>query len=313
MPLSDRIGRRLKLHDLRVLMAVAQAGSMSKAAALLNTTQPAISRSIAGLEHIIGVRLLDRSRHGVEPTEYGRALLNGGAAAFDDLHQAIKNVEFLVDPTVGEVKIGSNNALIAGFLPAIFGRLRRQRPGITIHVKPVTVLAQQHRELRERMVDIILGHVMPPIEEDITASILFHERSFVATGPQSKWARRRKIALSELANEPWAVPWPDSVAGSLIADAFRANGMAFPPVGAAVGTIHLSKALLEREPFLAIVPGSLLRLGAAPQLKVLPVNLPIPPQPMGIMTLKNRTLSPVVQFFIDCAREVAKPLAKRKA
>ena len=64
MQLSDRIGRRMKLHDLHVLMAVVQAGSMSKAAQLLHTTQPAVSRSIADLEHTIGVRLLDRGRHG---------------------------------------------------------------------------------------------------------------------------------------------------------------------------------------------------------------------------------------------------------
>src|SRR5213080_736817 len=85
MQVSDRIGRRMKLHDLHVLMAVVQAGSMSKAAALLNTTQPAISRSIAELEHVVGVRLLDRSAQGVEPTRYGRALLQRGVAVFDEL------------------------------------------------------------------------------------------------------------------------------------------------------------------------------------------------------------------------------------
>src|SRR5258708_31031133 len=138
MQLSDRIGRRMKLHDLHVLMAVAQVGSMSKAAALLNTTQPAISRSIAELEHTTGVRLLDRNRQGVEPTAYGRALLNGGAAVFDDLRQAVKNIEFLADPTVGEIEIGSNEAFIAALLPAVFGPLRRQHPGITVHLRPVT-------------------------------------------------------------------------------------------------------------------------------------------------------------------------------
>src|SRR5712672_2446517 len=95
MQVSDRIGRRLKLQDLHVLMAVVQAGSMNKAAALLNTGQSAISRSIAELERTIGVRLLDRNPQGVEPTEYGRTLLNGGLAAFDDLRQALKNIEFL--------------------------------------------------------------------------------------------------------------------------------------------------------------------------------------------------------------------------
>jgi DNA-binding transcriptional LysR family regulator len=89
MQLSDRIERRMKLHDLHVLMTVVQAGSMSKAAALLNTGQPAISRSIADLERTIGIRLLERNHHGVEPTEYGDALLAGGAAVFDDLRQAV--------------------------------------------------------------------------------------------------------------------------------------------------------------------------------------------------------------------------------
>src|SRR5262245_3997946 len=94
MQMSDRIGRRMKLHDLHVLMAVVQAGSMTKAAKLLNTGQPAISRSIAALEHAMGVKLLDRTPQGIEPTEYGRVLLDGGAAMFDDLRQAVKNIEF---------------------------------------------------------------------------------------------------------------------------------------------------------------------------------------------------------------------------
>src|SRR5712672_707676 len=89
MQLSDRIGRRMKLQDLHILMSVVQAGSMGKAAERLNSTQPAISRSIAELEHALGVRLLDRHRQGVEPTECGRALLNGGVAAFDELRQAV--------------------------------------------------------------------------------------------------------------------------------------------------------------------------------------------------------------------------------
>src|SRR3979409_2057044 len=108
MELNDRIGRRIKLHDLHVLMAAVQCGSMSKAAAILHTGQPAISRSIAELEHALGVRLLDRSRQGIKPTEYGRALLDGGTAVFDDLRQTVKNIEFIADPTVGEVRVGCN-------------------------------------------------------------------------------------------------------------------------------------------------------------------------------------------------------------
>src|SRR5215467_4523929 len=92
MQLSDRIGRRLKLQDLHVLMTVVQAGTMGKAAQRLNTTQPNISRSIAELEYALGVRLLDRHRQGIEPTECGRALINCGVAVFDDLRRGKRAV-----------------------------------------------------------------------------------------------------------------------------------------------------------------------------------------------------------------------------
>lgn len=128
MRLSDRIGCRLKLHDLHVLMAVLQAGSISKAAALLNTGQPAISRSISELEQALDVRLLDRGRQGVKPTEYGRALLDGGTAVFDDLRQTVKSITFLADPTVGEVRVGCNPFLAASFVAAVIDRLSRRFP-----------------------------------------------------------------------------------------------------------------------------------------------------------------------------------------
>jgi molybdate transport repressor ModE-like protein len=66
---NDRIGRRVKLSDLHVLLAVAQYGSMSKAANELAMSHPVVSRSISELEHTLGVRLLERNPHGVALTE----------------------------------------------------------------------------------------------------------------------------------------------------------------------------------------------------------------------------------------------------
>jgi DNA-binding transcriptional LysR family regulator len=313
MELSDRIGRRMKLHDLHVLMSVVQAGSMGKAAALLNTTQPAISRSIAELEHAVGVRLLDRNRQGVAPTEYGRALLDCGAAVFDELRQGVKKIEFLVDPTVGDIRVGANEVIIGGLLPTMFSRLRRQYAGVTMHVIPLATVSQQYRELRERTIDLFLGRIPDSIDDDVAAEILFEDRIFVVAGSQSRWARRRRIKLAELADEPWSMPMPDTLVGSLVADAFRAGGLKYPPKGAAFGTIHLHSALLASGDFVAIFPGQMLQFGThLPPLKVLQVELPIPPSPVGIMTLKNRTLRPVAQLFIEVVREVAKPLARRR-
>lgn len=311
MQLSDRIGRRMKLHDLHVLMAVAQAGSMSKAAQLLDTTQPAISKSIADLEHAIGVRLLDRGRHGAEPTAYGRALLDGGMIVFDGLRQAVKNIEFLTDPTVGEIRVVGHDPLLVGILPAVFGQLRRKHPGISISVTPtVAEEGDRYRGLRERKFDIYLGRVIQ-IDEDILANTLFDDRILIVTGPDSKWAGRRKIALSELAEELWILPQPSAVIGAVLADAFRKCGATFPSSGVVWGSPSITCAFLPIGPFVSALPASLLQFGAnLPPLRVLPVDLPIDPWPVGIMTLKDRTLTPVVKVFIDCAREAAKSLTK---
>src|SRR5215813_497103 len=84
MQWTDRIGRRLKLRDLHILLAVAKSGSMGKAAADLAISQPSVSKAIAEVEHAVGLRLLDRGAHGIEPTIYGRALLQCGVAVFDE-------------------------------------------------------------------------------------------------------------------------------------------------------------------------------------------------------------------------------------
>ena len=313
MQLSDRIGRRLKLHDLHVLMAVVQAGSMKKAATLLNTGQSAISRSIAELERTIGVRLLDRNPQGVEPTGYGRALLDGGAAAFDGLRQAVENIEFLADPAAGEVRIGSSALLAASFVTGLIDRLSRRYPRLVFHL--VTgYLDTLHRELSERNVDLLIERRVGPVaDERLDFEFLFDESFVVAVSAQNPLVRRRRIHLADLANEPWVLPPPESVIGSIVTDAFRASGLDYPRAIVVTDSPQVRVNLLATGRFVTIFPASALRFPTRrSELKVLPVELPMARVRNGIVTLKNRTLSPVAQLFIDHAREVAKLLAKRK-
>ena len=114
MELIDRVAYRLKLRDLRLLDTVVRLKSMVKAAAQLNISQPAVSKAIAELEHMLGVRLVDRGRQGIEPTPHGRALLKRGAAIFDELRQGVTEMEFLSDPTAGEVRIATSETMAAG-------------------------------------------------------------------------------------------------------------------------------------------------------------------------------------------------------
>src|SRR3954447_9814448 len=134
---ENRISRRLRFRDLQVFFAVVHSGSMAKAASELGVTQPAVSEVVAGLEQAFGVRLFDRSPHGVEPTIYGRALLKRGVAAFDEFRQGIRDIEFLVDPTKGEVRIGCVDSLAGGLLAPFVQKFCRRYPGIVIIIEPV--------------------------------------------------------------------------------------------------------------------------------------------------------------------------------
>jgi DNA-binding transcriptional LysR family regulator len=313
MLVSDRIGRRMKLHDLHVFMAVLQAGSMNKAAKLLNTGQSAISRSISELAQTSGVRLLDRNPQGVEPTQYGRALLNGGTAVFDDLRRALKTIEFLADPTVGELRIGSSALLAASFVSALVDQLSQLYPGIVFHLVTGHVPAL-HRELIERNVDLLIVRRFGPIvDERLDFEFLFEDSYLVAAGAQNPWVRRRKIELADLVNESWVLPPPGSVIASVVEEAFRAKGLGYPHTTVITESSEARTSLLATGRYLAVYPTSALRFSARrPEIRTLPVKLPMAKLPNGIATLKNRALSPVAQLFIDRAREVAKPLANRK-
>ena len=313
MDLSDRIARRMKLQHLHVLMTVVQAGSMGKAAQRLNTVQPAVSRSIAELEHALGVRLLDRRRQGVEPTEYGRALLDCGTAVFDDLRQGMKNIEFLTDPTAGEVRIGCNPLLGATFVCAVIDRLSQRYPRFAFSVVTARVEAL-YRELRDRNVDLLIARRLGPIVDDrLEFEFLFEDSAFVAAGAHNPWVRRRRIALAELVNESWVLPPPEIGTGSLVMEAFRASGLGNPRTTVAAESPQVRMSLLATGRFLTIFADSVLRFPTRPPgLKVLPVELPIPHVPVGIVVLKNRALSPSARLFIDHARKLAKPLARGK-
>ena len=179
----ERIERRISLHDLRVFMSVVQAGSMGKAAKRLATSQPAVSRSIADLESALGVRLLDRSPQGIEPTPYGRAILKRGISVFDELTQGVKDVRFLADPTAGELRIGASIAVAAGFVSGVINRLCLRYPRLMFHVL-ATDTATAYRALLERQVDLAVVHIIEPIpEEHLHAEPLF--QSLTRSGPQA--------------------------------------------------------------------------------------------------------------------------------
>jgi DNA-binding transcriptional LysR family regulator len=304
---DSQIGRRLKLRDLQVFSAVMQNGSMAKAAARLGVSQPAVSEVISNLEYTLGVQLLDRNPQGVKPTIYGRALFKHSLAALDELRQGIRDIEFLVDPPAGEVRIGCAESIATTLLPRIIQPFSQQHPRIILRVEQLVTPTLELLKLRERGLDTVLARLAPPGDseiDDLNVDTLFDDHSVLATGTQSPWARCRSVELAELVNEAWILPPADSWNYMIVAEAFRLRGLDLPKARLTTYSVYLRAQLVGTGPYITALPNSLVRSNRFP-LKKLPVALPYRPWPLAVITLKNRVLSSAAQLFVEHVRAFA--------
>lgn len=311
---ESRIGRRLKLRDLHILSVVVRRGSMAKAAAHLDTSQSVVSEAIASLESALGVHLLDRSPRGIEPTVYATALLKRGHVVFDELREGIKDIESLAGQATGEVRIACPEFLAAGLVTDAIDGFSRRHPQIVCQVIEADVSTLDFRQLQERSVDLMVTRVPNAFSDDeLNVEILFDDPHLVVAGMKSPWASRRTVTLAELAGEPWIIP-PSLLVNAILKEAFDAQGLQVPAEKVVTSFILMRNHLLATGRFLTVLPESVLRYNAKQwALRALPIKLRATPQPIAIVNLKNRTVSPAVALFIAHLRTVAKAYLRRRS
>ncbi len=268
---------------------------------------PVVSKTISELEHTLGVRLFDRSVSGVQPTHYGRALLKSGAAVFDEMRKGLQQIEFIKRPDAGDLRIGSSIVVDAGLLPAILEQFARDFPRAVLHVMHEDIATQQYDNLRNRDVELVLGRLPATMNEpDLVAEPLFDEPNVVVAGSGSDWAKRRNLTFADLIGEPWVLAQPGSLARSLQDEVFRNSGLEIPPATVVTVSLHLYMRVIETGRWVGLVPASVMRFGGRQmQIKVLPVKILSPPAPVGFITVRDRTLTPLAERFIECTRKVA--------
>ena len=289
-----------------LFFTVVQHGSMAKAAVQLGISQPSVSEAIADLEQTLDARLFDRRPRGVEPTLYGKALLRRTRAVFDELRQGVRDIEFLSDPAVGEVRIGCPPAAMATFLLQVIQDFSEAYPKVALSVSEVPVAA--YSGLRDRTHDLHLEWCVPPfsreeVGNDVEVDFLFDDHLVIVAGLRSQWARRRKIDLADLQAEPWILGAPSTANYAHIAEAFRARGLAMPKIALETHSVPLRAHFLVTGRFIGAMPKS---IASRSPVKILPVELPLRPWPFAIFTLKDRTLSPAADQFIAHIRNFAR-------
>lgn len=300
---DDRIGRRLRLKDLHTLQTVAEAGSMAKASKMLALSQPAISKAIADMEHMLGAQLLERSAHGVELTECGHLLIDRGRIIFDELREGVRAIQNASDPTRGEIRIGTTEP-ITGFVSQVINQLLQNYPRITyqVSVSDTTTLV---RELRERALDIVItrwsGSV---VADDISAEVLFKAPLAVLADRSHPLVGRRKLSLADTINETWTLSPPDSFLGRVVVETFRRRKLELPTAVVTTLSIHMRLNLLATGRFLTMLPARIVRLPAHKSwLRALSIDLPDSAGPLAMLTVKRRGVGGALKLFQKACRD----------
>ena len=267
-----------------------------------------MSKTISELEHTLGVKLFDRSISGVEPTHYGRALLKSGVAAFDEMRKGLQEIETIKQPDAGELRIGSSivTELRVCFQPSSNG-FPQDFPRAALYVLHEDIAVQQYDNLRDRKAEVVFGRISTTMAEpDLVAEPLLDDPPVVVAGSESRWAKRRNLALADLLDEPWVLAQPGSLARSLHDEVFHRSGLEVPSAKVLTVSLHLHMRLIETGGWLGLIPASPTRFGGQrTSIKALPIKVPSPPAPIGFVTIKDRTLTPLAERFIECARKVA--------
>ena len=310
MKWDDRIGRRLRLKDLHTLQTVAEVGSMAKASERLALSQPAISKAVSEMEHVLGASLLDRSGRGVALTELGRLLVERTRVIFDEISQGVTDIENLSDPTRGIVKIGTTEP-VASVVSEIINRLASKYKQIRYDVM-ISDLDSLIGELRQRTRDVVVTRwATPPMADDLAVQPLFKSPLAVMAAQGHPRLRRKKLSLADLTDERWTLSPPDSFLGRTVVDLFRSRKLPLPPAIVMTISIHMRLNLLASGSFLTILPAQMLRSPAQREwLRALDVDLRDSSQPIAFIALKKRRVSGAVRLFEQASIEVCKTMAR---
>jgi DNA-binding transcriptional LysR family regulator len=188
---------------------VARQGSFSRAAEALALTQPAVSQQVGALERELGATLLTRGRGGTTVTPAGELLLAHAEAVAGRLELADAQMEELADEARLSIRLGAFPSALATIVPVAIGALRRKQPGLEVAIEEAPT-ADLEQGVAAGDLHAVLGFQdssQPRREFPGLRRIDIAEEPFVAVLPSGhRLAKRKRVALEDLAAEPWMAP-----------------------------------------------------------------------------------------------------------
>ncbi|RTZ43202.1 LysR family transcriptional regulator [Candidimonas sp. SYP-B2681] len=194
----------MELRQLRYFLAVAQELHFGRAAERAHIAQSPLSRQIKQLEDDLGVVLFDRTKHRVELSSAGRALIPEAKAILAATEQARRSVVNAEAGIVGRLTIGFTNSVIYTALPKILVAYRNQFPNVELTLRDSLLTPMQISALMDKQLD--LGFLRPPIMgSDLDLLTVARERLVVALPSGHRLTARSRIKLEDLAEDQFIV------------------------------------------------------------------------------------------------------------
>lgn len=309
MDITTKIISRLKLRQLKLMVAIAETGTLKAASDALGMSQPAATQSLKELEQALGCELFIRGNRGVRPTHYGLVLIRHARSILSHIRHAGEELADLESGAGGRVIVGTLLASSALVLPRAIMELRAARPNVVVKVIEGTNDILMPR-LINGDIDMVVGRLLEhEYRRGVEQNFLYNEDIVMFTAPTHPLAHREALTLKDLVDCAWVLPPIETTLRAQLEKLFFDAGL-MPPQCAVESTSWLSNLYLWRNTNLVgVAPAHTVNeYLARGELVQLPVQHQARLGPVGVTLKKGVALAPVSQRLIESLQSVCRQL-----
>ncbi|MDD9739239.1 MULTISPECIES: LysR family transcriptional regulator [Marinovum] len=287
---------------LKSFLAVADKSSITEAAAALNVSQPALTKSIKQLEADLGVTLFERTSTGVSLTRFGSVLQHHAKIMENEYRHALSRIDDLKGGRKGTIRIGAGPIWLVAILPPIIARFQRENPDVDISLLG-GVIDTLVPDLLNGDLDIICVSLDFPNRPEIAKQPLINVRHVLIADPSHPLAKRRDLSPAAIHGYPWMMLRSDYVGNERIASFFASHGLSPPNIAFETTSIHSLLQGLRNGHYIAHVPDRMLPLANSMGLEELRLNQTIWETPAGVAWRTGARPSASIQKFMTILSE----------
>lgn len=302
----DRALTRLKLRQLRLLIAVGRHGSLQNAAREIGISQPAATKMIQDLELDFEVKLFQRTNRGVIPTVFGETLIRHGKLIFAQVSNAAQDLDDLNEGSSGRVVIGTLLAASPSLLPAAIDLLLKERPKVAIKIVEGTNEILMPAMLSGE-IDMVVGRLPSHRHRDRIEQIkLFDERIQAVVGNRHPLVDAVTLSFRDLKPFGWILPPLETTLRRQVDQFFVSQDQYAPPQFVESVSYLSNRALLQSQELIGLMPTHVVAQDIANgYLKQLSWAVPFGTGPVGVSFRGQESLSPASRAFMHALQRSA--------